>query len=78
MVAPPCPTLGPPPPGPPVPGAVGAVVVTLAGVVTVVVTVEVLGLLLLLEHPADNELKAIAAAIPAATETRRAVPLPVM
>ncbi|OBK68741.1 hypothetical protein A5653_14535 [Mycobacterium colombiense] len=61
------------------PGAVGAVVVTLAGVVTVVVTVEVLGLLLLLlEHPADNELKAIAAAIPAATETRRAVPLPVM
>lgn len=78
MVAPPCPTPGPPPPGPPVPGAVGAVVVTLAGVVTVVVTVEVLGLLLLLEHPADNELKAIAAAIPAATETRRAVPLPVM
>ncbi|WP_170880008.1 hypothetical protein [Mycobacterium colombiense] len=52
---------------------------TLAGVVTVVVTVEVLGLLLLLlEHPADNELKAIATAIPAATETRRAVPLPVM
>ncbi|EFG74702.1 hypothetical protein HMPREF0591_5292 [Mycobacterium parascrofulaceum ATCC BAA-614] len=60
--------------------AAGAVVVTLAGVVTVVVTVEVVGFLLsLLEpQPAVNELRAIAAAMPAATETRRAVALPVM
>ncbi|OBB67905.1 hypothetical protein A5758_10990 [Mycobacterium sp. 852014-50255_SCH5639931] len=54
--------------------------VTLAGVVTVVVTVEVVGFLLLLFElqPAVNELRAIAAAMPAATETRRTVPLPVM
>ncbi|OCB33615.1 hypothetical protein A5676_03210 [Mycobacterium malmoense] len=60
--------------------AAGAVVVTLAGVVTVVVTVEVVGFLLLLlePQPAVNELRAIAAAMPAATETRRAVALPVM
>ncbi|OBI08403.1 hypothetical protein A5714_21105 [Mycobacterium sp. E2462] len=64
------------PPGPP--GAVpeGAVVVTLAGVVTVVVTVEVEGFLFLSPepHPAVKLLSAIAAAMPAARETRRAVP----
>ena len=52
---------------------------TLAGVVTVVVTVEVVGFLLLLPelHAVVNELRAIAAATPAATETR-VTPLPVM
>lgn len=80
VVAPPGPVSGPPPPGPAGVVAAGAVVVTLAGVVTVVVTVDVVGFLLLLFelHPAVNELRAIAAAMPAATETRRAVPLPVM
>jgi hypothetical protein len=65
-------------PGPPGAGADGAVVVTLTGVVTVVVTVEVVGFLLLPElHAVVNELRAIAAATPAATETR-VTPLPVM
>ncbi|OBH09416.1 hypothetical protein A5695_24045, partial [Mycobacterium sp. E1747] len=79
VVAPPGPVSGPPP-GPAGVVAAGAVVVTLAGVVTVVVTVEVVGFLLLLSElqPAVNELEAIAAAIPAAIKTRRAVPLPVM
>ncbi|ETZ55012.1 hypothetical protein L838_1007 [Mycobacterium avium MAV_120709_2344] len=73
------PTIGPPPPpGPAVVVAAGAVVVTVTGVVTVVVTVEVVGLLLLPElHPAASGLNAIAAAIPAATEIRRALRLPV-
>ena len=79
VVAPPGPVSGPPPPGPPGAGADGAVVVTLTGVVMVVVTVEVVGLLLLLPelHAVVNELRAIAAATPAATETR-VTPLPVM
>jgi len=78
VVAPPGPVSGPPPPGPPGAGADGAVVVTLTGVVMVVVTVEVVGLLLLPElHAVVNELRAIAAATPAATETR-VTPLPVM
>ena len=80
VVAPPGPVAGPPPPGAAGVVAAGAVVVTLAGVVTVVVTVDVVGFLLLLlePHPAVSELRAIAAAMPAATETRRAVALPVM
>ncbi|WP_090420953.1 hypothetical protein [Mycobacterium europaeum] len=82
VVAPPGPVAGPPPPGAAGVVAAGAVVVTLtlAGVVTVVVTLDVVGFLLLLlePHPAVSELRAIAAAMPAATETRRAVALPVM
>lgn len=68
-----------PPPGPA--GVVaGAVVVTLAGVVTVVVTVEVDGLLLLLPepHPAVNVVRAITVAVPATTVSRRGIPLLVM
>lgn len=51
---------------------------TLVGVVTVVVTVEVEGFLLLLPelHAVVNEPRAIAAATPATTE-KRVTPLPI-
>ncbi|BBZ43010.1 hypothetical protein MPRM_02910 [Mycobacterium parmense] len=69
MVAPPGPTVGPEP-GPA--GAdEGAVVVTLAGVVTVVVTVEVGAFLFPEPQAAVNGLNASAVAARAATEMRR-------